>query len=447
MIHFINAFSKNHDIDCNSNISDVFKTLNKKQVTLEDGRLTKFYYNKIKIIDLCHLLLNMIGIFCCILYLDNKYQYNPIKHLGKSLLSISLACSILMAPLSILHCHYKVIYLKYKGMLNIIDSILTSGTLPYLILECLVNFIQPVVFIDEYSITILNDGIELTYPINDILSFLMLVRSWSIIELLLSGIEFNSNRADRICQLFGFRITIIYGMKSYFVKYPLRFVWSSILISVPIFALGIRIWERPLALLQPNNSLNLYTTCIWWSVVSITSIGYGDYYPQTLFGRIWAVFICIWGVFIVAIMVTAMDKTMMLENQQQKAFHIINKMRYEDSVITSASRVIINLWRIYKIYKEPRSRLKEYRLTFAIRNFRFSFYAFRQAKQQYIHYNTMFNIVDFLVITNDKLIIEFEELHVNQRKIYEGAIKAKGLIRINQIKETVTCGYYSSKNQ
>lgn len=146
-------------------------------------------------------------------------------------------------------------------------------------------------------------------------------------------------------------------------------------------------------------------------------------------------------------MVTAMDKTMMLENQQQKAFHIINKMRYEDSVITSASRVIINLWRIYKIYKEPRSRFKEYRLTFAIRNFRFSFYAFRQAKQQYIHYNTMFNIVDFLVITNDKLIIEFEELHVNQRKIYEGAIKAKGLIRINQIKETVTCGYYSSKNQ
>ena len=40
-------------------------------------------------------------------------------------------------------------------------------------------------------------------------------------------------------------------------------------------------------------------TRVWWSIVTITTVGYGDYYPVTLGGRSTAVFVMFSGVGII----------------------------------------------------------------------------------------------------------------------------------------------------
>ena len=63
---------------------------------------------------------------------------------------------------------------------------------------------------------------------------------------------------------------------------------------------------------------------IWCVVITMTTIGYGDFFPRTLFGRILDIIIAIWGIFIVSMAVVVLNN-MLLSNNNLKIFQIIIK--------------------------------------------------------------------------------------------------------------------------
>jgi voltage-gated potassium channel len=42
------------------------------------------------------------------------------------------------------------------------------------------------------------------------------------------------------------------------------------------------------------------TRALWWAVVTLTTVGYGDVYPDTVLGRVAAAFVALAGIGIVA---------------------------------------------------------------------------------------------------------------------------------------------------
>ena len=50
------------------------------------------------------------------------------------------------------------------------------------------------------------------------------------------------------------------------------------------------------------NMNNLYN-CMWNVIITLSSVGYGEMYAVTFFGRIIAVIICFWGLFVVSTLV------------------------------------------------------------------------------------------------------------------------------------------------
>ena len=46
--------------------------------------------------------------------------------------------------------------------------------------------------------------------------------------------------------------------------------------------------------------------CIWNVIITMTTVGYGDYFPKTLLGRIWTIACAIWGIFIVSCLVVVL---------------------------------------------------------------------------------------------------------------------------------------------
>ena len=54
---------------------------------------------------------------------------------------------------------------------------------------------------------------------------------------------------------------------------------------------------------HPGANITQYNDAVWWAVVTLATVGYGDYYPVTALGRIIAIFMMISGVGIFALMV------------------------------------------------------------------------------------------------------------------------------------------------
>ncbi|MET0736454.1 MAG: ion channel [Microbacterium sp.] len=82
-------------------------------------------------------------------------------------------------------------------------------------------------------------------------------------------------------------------------------------------ASAILIWIAGLAVLEaergaPGANIETFGDAIWWAFVTITTVGYGDYYPVTPWGRIVAVLLMCGGVAVVGV-VTATLASWVLE--------------------------------------------------------------------------------------------------------------------------------------
>lgn len=87
--------------------------------------------------------------------------------------------------------------------------------------------------------------------------------------------------------------------------------------SIFMFAFTLRICERPVNLiLGEENGMDFESVenSIWCVIITMTTVGYGDFYPRTLFGRILDIIIAIWGIFIVSMMVVVLSNTLESNN-------------------------------------------------------------------------------------------------------------------------------------
>ena len=59
---------------------------------------------------------------------------------------------------------------------------------------------------------------------------------------------------------------------------------------------------------HPGANITQFGDAVWWAVVTVATVGYGDYYPVTAVGRIIAIIMMIMGVGIFALMVATFAK-------------------------------------------------------------------------------------------------------------------------------------------
>ncbi len=52
---------------------------------------------------------------------------------------------------------------------------------------------------------------------------------------------------------------------------------------------------------EKNEFVETFFDSVWWSVVTLTSLGYGDIYPVTVAGRIVGMFLMFFGVILIGV--------------------------------------------------------------------------------------------------------------------------------------------------
>lgn len=80
------------------------------------------------------------------------------------------------------------------------------------------------------------------------------------------------------------------------------------ILSIIIMGHALRICEEPLNWTIDNHTMDFsyYMNCWWCIIITMTTVGYGEFFPRTIPGRTVIFITTIWGVFIVSLLVVAL---------------------------------------------------------------------------------------------------------------------------------------------
>eukprot|EP01017_Pseudomicrothorax_dubius_P044686 TRINITY_DN7580_c0_g1_i4.p1 TRINITY_DN7580_c0_g1~~TRINITY_DN7580_c0_g1_i4.p1 ORF type:complete len:272 (-),score=27.87 TRINITY_DN7580_c0_g1_i4:13-828(-) len=119
------------------------------------------------------------------------------------------------------------------------------------------------------------------------------------------------------------------------------------LLGLVVFAYSVRIFERPLASLFPDDfHLDSWDDSLWFTVVTMTQVGYGDVYPRTTFGRMVAFMMCIFGSLSTSLFVVACEHFFTPAHNEYRALATVRRMGLAHRMRRACSKILGSVHRL-----------------------------------------------------------------------------------------------------
>lgn len=110
------------------------------------------------------------------------------------------------------------------------------------------------------------------------------MRVYFLLRFTLINSKFMDPRSNRICILNGCEAEEMFAIKSLMKQMPFTFISAALIITIVLFGYQLKIFEGPLSDVS-NQNFNLMSNCMWNVIITLTTTGFGDVYPKSLFGR------------------------------------------------------------------------------------------------------------------------------------------------------------------
>ena len=120
----------------------------------------------------------------------------------------------------------------------------------------------------------------------------------------------------------GCDASTIFAVKSLMKQMPYGLLIGSLIFTTFIFGYQLRIFESPLNEVSGQNYDNM-NTCMWNVIITLSSVGYGELFPKTFFGRIVGIIVCFWGVFIISFFVVTVTNMLEFSGQEEKSYDLL----------------------------------------------------------------------------------------------------------------------------
>ena len=256
-------------------------------------------------------------------------------------------------------------------------TLASTGQLKYMILEitfCLIHVPPGFNIIIEVE---QHEG-SVEYPIGAFICIVMLGRVYFIWQVfgfysLWTSLESEKVCADCLCEG-GIR----FAVKAELKQRPYLMVGTAIVISIFLFGIALRTAETPFMYKSQTDWHDVWNG-MWCMIITMTTVGFGDFYPKTHAGRLIGVVGCFWGTFLVSIMVVSLTISAELTPQQLDVYAKVKVHTMKKELKQHAAQAIQSAWKLRKLlrYRRKISRNKKIIALNKFREVMFKFHKFR----------------------------------------------------------------------
>ena len=354
-----------------------------------DDNKTKVGLNltKIRICDFSLAFLSLVSIFCAFLdnsyfisksfdYLEKKYGYKPeelmnktneeiifyTNQIGKRKISpienlfrcLNLISSFLCCIILLIKYYCKIVLLKIDKKISEYDNYFTSGICHYLIIECLICIISyppKINKVFQYS----HHTVKYTYSLNSIILIFSFCKLYNFFRILFMASQYSSRISETICQTYNTNYGLLFMIRAEVNSRPIFFCCVCFLIFITISTILLRSFEvfgydirYGLNGNKGNNDLRVLANNFWLSIITITSIGYGDEYPRTNLGRIVIFITSLFGMFFLGFLIANISGASQFDSNEGRAFLKMEKILSNENLQHKSAELIKGLLFIRK---------------------------------------------------------------------------------------------------
>lgn len=180
--------------------------------------------------------------------------------------------------------------------------------------------------------------VVLYYNMSCIILFFMLFRIYHVFRLINSYSFYTTPKAESICGLMNTKADTSFALRAYLLINPYGFLLIVMVFIIGIFGISMQILEyynaQIMTALEPDSAFvqtmqkfSNFFNSLWVVVVTMTTIGYGDIYPTTYFGRIVATLTCIFGTLILSLLVVFTNNSINLDHVERNVYQRIVESR------------------------------------------------------------------------------------------------------------------------
>lgn len=178
--------------------------------------------------------------------------------------------------------------------------------------------------------------VNVEYLLSDFIYLILNIRFIFLFRAAINYSIFSNSYAINLCREYKVSNNIRFAIKCLLKKHHIKLVMFFFMGGLIIFAFMLRIVERPFWVFLGRIEFENYFIPLWNVFITMTTIGYGDFYPITLMGKIIVVFAALWGTFICSLIIVCLHDLLSLSNDQFNVFTKIVKSRSAMKFIESA---------------------------------------------------------------------------------------------------------------
>lgn len=314
-------------------------------------------YNNLCLSATCNCILGILGFLCSavlydIEYPDDFFERNIYLWYRLTIFNTVLTVILLLSIIWRKYCELD--WEKSKQFYNAHEDIVSTSKIYSLTIELILNALHPIWFLEGKYFESYNEVLDITvrYSYNSMLSIVAITRLYHIFRLALLQSRYSTGRAQRVCKINGVIADKFWALKCMIITSPFKTVFCMFLIGIFIGGYCLRIFERPMTSPDAKTGFFHLGNAMWCIIITMTTVGFGDIFPVSIPGRIVDTLACIWGVFVVALMVVGITNIMLFDSGEEKAYTLHLRLKFKEYFRKIAGCILITAFRLKVMTKK-----------------------------------------------------------------------------------------------